>query len=132
VVLIEYKLKDPIKNNIETKTAENKLDKFIKPLLENPYVGVWKYLFVENKSIYHGKEIDGFKGKIVTQDLKLNKSYNCICIFKRPKHERIDLEIKIKTQLVAKELAIHYSKFIFIFQAISTRKIILKKLNKKN
>ena len=104
VVLIEYKLIG----------AENMLDMFLNPISEGSDVTLAKYLFVENKSSYHGKEIDGFKGKIGMQDSKLNKSYNYTCIFKRPKHESIDLGIKIKTQLVAKELAILFSKFIII------------------
>ncbi len=70
-------------------------------------------LYIGNKSQFHGKEIDGFKGTLS------GKYYNgASVIFKRPKLKNFNIYVKIKTQLLAKQLAEAFSR-LFLFIIIS-------------
>ncbi len=96
VVWFEFKL---------AKTAQNK---YLNPTILLSQKKGSNKLLIENKYSFHGKEIFGFKGTLSSPEWGSKT-----CIFKMPKYESINLEDKIKAQLVAQELAIQYSTYIF-------------------
>jgi hypothetical protein len=101
-------------------TAPNKLDKYLNPAISSLQMKGSNTLSVENKCSFHGKEIFGFKGTLESTELG-----NIMCILKRPKNESINLEDKIKAQLVAQELANQYSMYIFYFKYNKIAKLTL-------
>jgi hypothetical protein len=70
-------------------------------------------LYIGNKSQFYGKEIYGFKGTLSGRNYK-GASVMHTCIFKRSKLKNFNINVKIKTQLLAKQLAEAFSRLLFI------------------
>ena len=93
------------------RSAKSESDKYLESSIELIEKTTYAELKIETTSKYHGKEIDGYFGKLYLNNADDDGS---AFIFKRAKNDDIDFDLKIRIQLIAQDLANEFSKLFFV------------------